>query len=165
MANSVLDSGLSALAFSRRFLLQLLEDIPEDKLCHAPSPGANHACWVMGHMVTTDDYFLATVGGKSPNVPEGWRELFAMGSKPSANRADYPSTDELKSAMSDRREALLLWFKSMDAATQAEPLTGDLTGFAPNKAGIMFTLAWHEGLHTGQVSSIRRSLGMPPKLG
>ena len=28
-------------------------------------------------------------------------------------------------------------------------------------AGAMSTLAWHEGLHAGQLSALRRSLGLP----
>jgi hypothetical protein len=31
-----------------------------------------------------------------------------------------------------------------------------------DKAGVFSLVAWHEGLHAGQVSVSRRSLGQPP---
>ena len=62
----------------------------------------------------------------------------------------------------------LLWIPYLDdhrAAAIAQPLPDDIKGFAANHATLMTTLAWHEGLHAGQLTIVRKSLGIAPKFG
>ena len=73
--------------------------------------------------------------------------------------------DEIKAGLQLARESLLAAFQSMDEQQLQGPLPDDLKGFAPNVGGAMLSLAWHEGFHAGQVSAVRRDLGLPNAMG
>lgn len=165
MAVSALDLGLGALALSRRTLLSLLEDVPPDKLCHQPIPGGNHALWIAGHLAGTDDFFLNAVAGQPPKLPPHHKELFGMGSKPTPDPRAYPPFEEIKNRLGERREALVSWLKSLNPRKLDEPLPENLKMFASSHAALPASMAWHEGLHSGQLTVIRRSLGIGPKFG
>jgi DinB superfamily len=165
MSNPILEAGLTVLAFSRQSLLTLAEDFPKDKLTHQPFPGANHALWLMGHLANADDFFMAELGKKPMPQFEKTKALFFMGSKPTPNVKDYPPIEEIRSYLSSAREGLVSWFKSMPPTQLAAPLPEDWKPFAPTYGALMFSIAWHEGLHTGQLTTLRKSLGLSPKFG
>lgn len=165
MAHPLIDAGLAAMAFSRRTVTRLVEDIPQEKYCHQPVSGANHVMWVLGHLADTDDFFLETLGGKPAACPAGWQEKFRMGSKPMPNLSDYPAIEVINQQLHSRREELCAWLSSMNEAELAKPLPKDFEGFAPNMGAMFGAIACHESLHAGQITVIRRSLGMGPKFG
>ena len=165
MADILLDNGLAVLAFARRATLAFLDDLPEDKLCYSPVPDGNHAMWLIGHVTVTDDAVCSGLGGGPAKCPEGWNGLFGMGSTPMPDPSAYPSATELKEHLHARREDLIAWFRSMDHAKLTQALPEDSLRFAPNYAGLMASLAYHEGLHAGQLRVITKSLGKPPKFG
>ena len=165
MSNPVFESGIAALKFARQTTLGLLEGVPEEKLTHQPCVGANHALWIVGHLGYTDLMFLIHVGKKSIESPENWPKLFGMGSAPKPDASAYPALGKLKDTLADNREALLAWFASMSADELAKPLPNDFKSFASNHGMLMTSLAFHEGLHAGQLTVIRKSLGIAPMMG
>ncbi|MCP4591047.1 MAG: DinB family protein [bacterium] len=165
MSNPLLEIGLAALKFAREVTLGFLDDIPEDKLCYCPIPEGNHAFWLIGHIAITDDVFRCTLGGKTSKRPELWSKLFGRGSKPLPDAGAYPSPTELRAQLQGTREELLGWFQSLPDPKLTEALPEEFQRFAPNYATLMTTIAWHEGMHAGQLRMIGRSLGNPPKFG
>lgn len=165
MADLTLESGLRALAFSRRSLLGLLKDIPHEKYTYQPVPRCNHVLWVLGHLAWTDDYFVYSQTGKSSALSDEWKKSMGAGSTPIADASAYPAIATVMDKLAERREALLAWFKSLTPAQLAAPVTSSLAGFAPTFAALMSSLAWHEGLHSGQISVIRKALGLQPAFG
>jgi len=163
MASNVIENGLAALKFARDATLGFLEDIPRDKVCHQLTAGGNHALWITAHIALTDDDMLSGVGGRKRRCPADWTKLFGMGSKPVGDLGAYPSYDEIKQALHERREELAAWFKSLSDAQASAPLPKDFEFFAPNQAALASSIAWHEGLHAGQLTMIRRDLGIAPK--
>ncbi len=160
-----LSTGLATLEFSRSNLLSFMEDIPADQMCHQPVEGGNHTLWIAGHLAQTDDFFLTALAGRAPACPASYRTLFGMGSQPVNDPAAYPCLDDIKAQLDARRTDLVAWLKSLSLDQLAAPLTGDLAGFAPAHVALAGALAWHEGLHTGQLTFIRKSLGIGPKFG
>ena len=165
MANDILETGLGALAFSRKVTLGLLEDIPEDKLTHQPTPGANHAIWIMGHIALTDQFFLSNVGQRPVTNLDAWKDLFFMGSRPRADLSDYPPPAEIRCCLEASREELIAWFKSLDRVQLTTPLPKGFEGFGPLHANLMTSTAVHEGLHAGQLTVVRKGLGIAPVFG
>ena len=163
--NQTIEAGIATLEFSRGATIKLLESIPPDARVLCPVKGANHATWIAGHIALTDNYFFKTVGGQSGALPESWESLFGMGSKCVSSSDAYPAWDEIIAAMHERRAALIDWFGAMSADELAEPLSDDLREFAPNRAALMPAIAWHEGFHAGQLTAVRRSLGMESMFG
>ncbi len=159
------EHALRILNFSRQFFNDLLEGVPADKLLHSPVPGGNHALWIIGHLAVTDDFFADMVDGQGQKLPQRYRELFDLGSTPTANEADYPPVSEIREQFAAARQRLISAYEAADEDTLSQPLPQELSNFAPNKLGLPLTQAWHEGIHTGQLSSIRRSLGIKPLVG
>jgi len=163
MPKLVLTNGLATLGFARRSTLGFLEDIPEDKLCYQPFPGTNHALWIIGHLACTDNFLLTAIGGRQTDLPATWNELFGMGSTPQPDPDAYPPPAEVRQQLDARRDELIEWFKSMDGDQLVAPLPEDYQTFARDHAALMTSIAWHEGLHAGQLTVVRKTLGLKPK--
>ncbi len=159
------DVGMAAMVFSRKTMNGFLDSIPEDKWCHQATAGCNHPLWLVGHIAWTDDYFLQTLAGKESAIPESWAETFGMGSKPTDSMRDYPPVAEVREHFNAVRESLLAWYGGLNDEQLAQPLPEQLAGFAPNHAALGATMAWHEGMHTGQLTMARKSLGLEPIFG
>lgn len=146
--------------WTRVITLQLLNDWPADKWTFQRFPGDNHALWVMGHLAVTDAWIASEAGVAGAAVPEAYHKLFGMGSKPSANAADYPSADEVRSVFSEVRGKLLAWYESAGDAQLSASLKEKTGGFANDVLDAFNKIAWHEGWHSGQVATLRRALGL-----
>lgn len=162
---TTLQNGRAALELARRVTLKMMEGIPPEKACHQPVPGANHVLWVMGHLAGTDSFFLTVVSGRQPVVPGSWEAMFGMGSKPVADLSAYPPLSQVKAVFEDARRTLLEWFSSLDENELEAPPPEKVRFFGPTVGGLLASIAWHEGLHAGQLSAVRRSLGLPSALG
>jgi len=167
MSNATTDSSLrkvtlDSLRFGRNFLNMMLEKTP-DELFHKPAfEGANNAAWVVGHVASTDNYFLKALAGDAGALPESWDELFGMNSTPKTDAGDYPSRDELVAAMNERREKLEAWLGSLSDEELMRPIEGDLAQFASTLAQLGASLSFHDGFHAAQISATRRATGLPP---
>lgn len=165
MGSIVQTHGAMALNWARKATLGLVEKTPSDKFLAQPWPGANHVLWNLGHIATVDDFFLATVTGQSPKLPAEWKGLFFMGSTPQASAAAYPAVGEIMDGMEERRSVLLDWFGALPESVLGQPTPEPIRDFAATLGVLPLTIAWHEGLHGGQISAIRRALGLEPAFG
>jgi hypothetical protein len=163
MAKTARQYALNILAESREITVSMLADIPEDKLLHQPFPGANHALWLMGHIAATDDNFAGLYDGGQGQLPEQYQKAFGMGSKPVADPAAYPPVAEVRQQLEATRRRLIAAVESATDAALAEPLPDDWKDFAPDKLAFLSSMAWHEGMHAGQLTVVRKSLGIAPK--
>lgn len=159
------EQGIASLTFSHGVLLKLLDSIPADKVTAQPVPACNHAMWVAGHVADTDDFFWRTLTGKPSALPAGWKEKFGGGSTPSPDPKTYPPLAEVKRVLVDRRQALISYFSSLDRAGLLAPTPEKVKFFGPTIGSLAGSIAWHEGLHSGQITMVRKGLGMPPLFG
>ena len=165
MAMNAKEHAITVVMFARRMTDQLLEDIPEDKLLHQPVEGGNHALWVMGHLASADDMFAGLYDGGQTKLPESYKKLFGMGSTPTNDAAAYPPVAEVRQHYAAARQRLLDAARAADDSVLNSPLPDDFGDFAPDKLGLLISLPWHEGLHAGQITMVRKSLGIGPKMG
>ena len=93
------------------------------------------------------------------------KDLFGGGSKPVADASVYPSAAKVRAYLKDRRETLLAVLEGVSEEDLDKAAPDDAPEFLPTVESIFRVLAWHEGLHAGQVSVAHRSLGRPPILG
>jgi hypothetical protein len=125
-------------------------------------PNANHALWFAGHMAVSDNFFVASVApDRAARRPE-FEKAFGTGSQPTNNPADYPPPDDVLAFMNERRAALLEVLDSLDETDLERPLPKGTPDFLPDVGSVFETAVWHEGLHSGQLSVCRRSLGHKP---
>ena len=159
-----LETALHTLEFGRGVFLKLLDSIPAKNLTTPAVPGGNHALWIAGHIAWTDDYFVVSLGG-APGLPEAWAGHFGMGSAPRDDPASYPPLAEVKRVLAERRGAFVAILKGMDDAKLASPSPPALAFTGPRHSMIPGSAAWHEGMHAGQLTVVRRALGLDPLFG
>ncbi|HEY2892790.1 MAG TPA: DinB family protein, partial [Pirellulales bacterium] len=128
-------------------------------------PGTNHAMWFIGHMALSDNFFLGVVAPGQEKKFEGWDKLFGMGSEPTGDPNDYPPAAEVLDAMRERRAALINALKGRSDAELAAPPAAGASEFTPDLQSIYEIVSWHETLHLGQVTVVRRALGNRPLWG
>ncbi len=157
---SAMEPGLNALAFARGVTTKLARDIAQDQMTHRPMPNCNHTAWLLGHLAYADNGFYTKLSGNDPVIPENFEALFGMGTTPSDDACLYPSKAELLEVLERSHAALTDWFKSLPEEKLAEPLPEGMEMFGANHATLAATMAWHEGVHNGQLIEVRRSLGL-----
>ena len=165
MANGKLEIGLGALGFARQITTSLFGDIPQDQQTFQPLPGANHALWIIGHVGVADAFFLKEAAGQETKDLDRWLSLFFMGSKPMPRAADYPPLAEIRGLFDGSRERLITWAGSLSESQLDAPLPDSIKDFGASHAHLLGNLAVHEGLHAGQLTVIRKALGLVPKFG
>ena len=122
--------------------------------------------WIVGHIGLADNAFAARFRPDVSAKPDGWDELFWFGSEPRSDSSAYPPVEEVLSYCRDRRSVLLSVLEELTDEELSAPAPGPnerspLAG-APNMGHTFLFIAYHEGLHTGQLSVARRSLGHEP---
>jgi uncharacterized damage-inducible protein DinB len=125
-------------------------------------PGANHALWFVGHMASTDNFFLSVVRPERAIDLKDLQPHFGMGSQPVDDPNVYPPAETVLAAMRERRAALLDVLGSLTDADLAAKTPDGTPDFLPDLASVFEMAVWHEGLHTGQLGVTRRALGHKP---
>jgi hypothetical protein len=118
----------------------------------------NHVAWVLGHLALTMHRAAERIAGRE--IPLAWDpEPFAMGSAPVADAAAYPRFDEMRRRFD---EALARVVDAVRAAGD-EKLHETVTwgGGSTTRRDLAVRMAFHNGVHTGQIIDLRRALGMP----
>jgi len=153
------------MGVARDFLDKALADFTGDQWLHQPCDGVNHALFNVGHLAASDAFFLKAIGGSSSAVPESWNELFGMGAEPKADAGAYPSPEETTAVLKQVRADLVAHFKSLSEADLAKPVNEPLNDVAKTLAALPSFIAMHDGMHAGQVLTLRKSLKKPYIMG
>lgn len=132
---------------------------------HQVHPGANHALWFAGHMAATDNFLISLLAPEKAHASEGYAALFGMGSQPTADASKYPPVESVLETMRERRRSLLEILDSLTEEDLARKTPAGAPDFTPDFASVFELAVWHEGLHCGQLSLVRRALGHQPLLG
>lgn len=157
--------AIANLKFTRSILDGLVKDFPAEHLTYQPAMTDNHLIWTLGHLAVTNQWFAGVLDGRPAVLPAEYDGLFGYKSKPNPDLAAYPPFEEVK-RHHDMQFARLL--RAAEALTDDDLTAGcaDQTGgFCKDKGEILEKAAWHEGWHSGQVSALRRSLGLAPVMG
>ncbi len=154
---------LKQLQAARSFSENLLKDFNTPQAwIHQLHEGGNHALWFVGHMGTTDNFMLSLVRPDLCEDNQEYAALFGLGSQPSADIDDYPPVERVLAFMADRRQKLLQALEEMEQPQLTASTPEGAPEFMPDHASVFETAVWHEGVHSGQLSLLRRSLGFAP---
>jgi hypothetical protein len=152
---------LDQFAFQRSYLSLLVDDVPEERLTEQPGGVRNHPAWHIGHLALVSDRFAEMLG-----VPSGldgsWKDRFAPGTVPVAERSAYPSKAELLRVLDERRAALAdaMGRAGMDVMAKPNP-NQRLAAFLPTIGhAINFGAICHESTHLGALAVWRKAAGM-----
>lgn len=165
MGHAIFDSGKFSLELARRVTQKMTADLTDAQLLFRPNGVGNHALWNLGHLAWTDAFFTHELSGVDPGYPKEWAAIFGMKSECSADPKAYPPARLVRDEFTRQREKLLAYFAGLSGDQLAEALPPNLAPFGATKGQLMQSLAWHEGLHSGQIAACRRAQGLPPALG
>ncbi|MBX3401773.1 MAG: DinB family protein [Phycisphaeraceae bacterium] len=152
--------GLDLVNWAHGTTIALLADWPADKLTFQPSPHDNHALWTIGHLATTYQWLASLLDGTWAPLPDNYNAMFGMGSKPVPDAAAYPPMSEVRSHFDRAYERFVDLAARIRSADASKPTIGNSHGFCRDRADVLDKAAWHEGWHSGQLSSLRRALGL-----
>lgn len=141
---------------------KLIDHIPAAHALHQPCGTDNHMLWTVGHLAVTYCWFASLLDGKAIDIPAGYNERFGYGSKPVADAAVYPSLAEVRKQYDAAYTRMMNAVNRLKPADFGKPTVADSHGFAKTRLDVVLRAAWHDGWHSGQLSAIRRSLGLPP---
>jgi len=142
--------------FNNEFLVNMVKDLSPDEWLKRPHDGANHAAWIVGHVIWARKAVLGRLGAEW-STP--WMGMFARGEKVDDSAA-YPSPDTLLEAWREVSGLLThaLENASEEALSQPAPRPGPPSPDG-KVSGVVGFLAWHETYHVGQLSYVRGLLG------
>lgn len=147
---------------AKALIHRMVDDLAPDEFRHQPCPGANTAEWVVGHLAVTLRRTAERLGANGLPVvaPEVVAELTQTGK---------PAGDQ--SGLGDPAELLRIFDACADKVIEAVGRIPEGELAAPSASSVRLANNFGEGLlfgglhiamHTGQLSTIRRSLGKPP---
>lgn len=148
---------LKTLEFASGINKKLVADWPEGKLAHQDTPRDNHPLWTIGHLGVSNHWFASIFDGQ-PAVDAKLEATYGGKSKPSASAADYPSMAETMK-LYDQGMARLK--KALTSPKDPLSKPKQMADWVSDTIHAAQLAVWHEGWHGGQLSTLRRSLGLP----
>ncbi len=157
MSDPLLHTWNLNLGYAKR----LVADISDETMALQPTPGMNHAAWVLGHLACTADMLGGMIDLK-PVCPPEWANLFDWSSSPSSDASLYPSKATLLTALEDAHAQIAAALPNVPEPQWAETTPPEaVRGFLPTMGDcFVFVMAAHENMHLGQLSAWRRVQGM-----
>jgi hypothetical protein len=149
-----------ALSTSQALFKRFIADMTPQDYLHRPTPKANCAAWIVGHLTLSERGVLKRLGAPLPELPEGFEQRFGKDER-CAQAAEFGDVTQLMPLYDEHRRRLI------EAVRSATPEQLDKTVDKPHPmfrtVGEVATfMALHGMMHAGQISTIRRSLGRPP---
>jgi hypothetical protein len=154
-------SAIQGMTFAHDFVMRACQGFPDDKLCHQNSPADNHPVWTLGHLATGYDWLAGLLDGKPSQLSEDTQKLFGSASKPQADASIYPPLEQIRATCDSAWKRLLRAAQNSSDTDLASAPVSPTGGFAKTRLDVIHRVAWHDGWHAGQVSTLRRALGLP----
>lgn len=143
-------------------LHRMVDDLTPAEFGHQPVPGANSAAWVVGHLAQTLRRTAERMGAAGlPPLPAGPADRFNATKQSAGTQADLGDPAELLRLFDAHTAAVIAAAKGATAESLAGPSPLPMP-FATNYGEALLFGALHVGMHVGQLSTVRRSLGKPP---
>lgn len=146
--------------FAHEVLVKAISDFPPDKVTFQTSPTDNHLLWHLGHLAMDYHWFASALDGKPSGVTEDVKKLFGMGSKPLPDAKVYPPLAELRKRFDEAWKRMAAAAESLRDEDAAKPPLVESGGFLKDRLDTVDKTAWHDGWHAGQLSGLRKALGL-----
>jgi hypothetical protein len=149
------------IEFATMQFMRMTEDLKGDDWLHRPCEQANCAAWTAGHLVLVSRNMMKRCGVTDlPALPEGFEQRYGReGGAPKAS--DFGDTSILRALFKDHHDRFAAVVRSLPPETLDTPQATEHPYFRTIGAMLAFAPV-HIGEHTGQLSTIRRSMGRPP---
>lgn len=159
---SEVQRALALVNWSHELTAKLINSIPSDRMTFQSSPSDNHALWTIGHLATAYAWVAGMIDGRTSELPASYESLFGFRSKPVGDASAYPKIEEIRTHHEAAFRRLCDAIAAMSDAEAHLPPKSDSGGSASSRIEAVYKGVWHEGWHQGQVSALRRAMGLPP---
>jgi uncharacterized damage-inducible protein DinB len=134
-----------------------LDGLSRPQLLESPSEAANPILWIAGHVANTRFGICAMLGRK---LHRPWGDIFnRFATLPDADA--YPELPVIRAAWTEVSAALTARFEDLTDADLSAPAPRPFPTPDKSVRGMIAFLAYHEGYHLGQISYLRKWLGLP----
>jgi uncharacterized damage-inducible protein DinB len=156
---------INQLNFNRKYLEQLVSDIPGEQMHSTPAKGLeNHPAFTLGHLITayanlynnlTGEYILAS----------GFKEVFLRSgpgdpTMPNEDRSVYPSKAAMLAELDVQHNRLVSYLQNISPEKLNEKFEWRLGAHFPTYGDrILFLCVNHYAMHNGQLAAWRRAMG------
>lgn len=124
--------------------------------------GGNHAMWIAGHLAVIEGRLHKMIFGTA-NPTENWKPLFDWGTTPSDDAKIYPPFEQVLATLADLRGKTRAYVESIDDQKLDAPLKSTIPGIPFDSIGsALLIIAFHECVHCGEATAIRRAAGKQP---
>lgn len=136
-----------------------LDDLTREQLLAQPNGTENPMLWIGAHMTQVRAQFCGVL---ATNIEFPW-----AGFKRGDTRTDpatWPEYAEVARIYDESHAVMLAGLETLTPEWLAEP-KGRLPGVSDDRFGTLALMGLHESYHCGQISLIRRALGLPGLVG
>jgi len=149
-----------ALDRAREHTLALVADVPPEAMQLQTTPGERHPAWLLGHLLLADTYLLSLLTVQPLGEEfQSLLEHYGPGSAPTA-QASYDSRNQLINRLSRANAVRVARVQAMAERDLARPIADTLLAqVQPTIGHHLQSLVFHEGYHSGQLSSWRKTHG------
>jgi len=150
--------------FNRGYLHRLLSDIPSHRLDEQPAEGLHSVRWILAHLAIAADYGLKQLD--LPFVcPMAWHVAYGPTSQAG-------TSDKIQLTSEEILETIIRGYSILCDALRSGPVdqlsaTHEVellkkTNLKTKADIVAHILATHFAIHLGQLSTLRRLMGLPP---
>jgi hypothetical protein len=146
----------------RQMLHRMVDDLTEAEFRHQPVPGANCAAWIVGHLAVVARRTAERLGATGlPELTEEFIGRVSVTKQAAGAQPDLGSKGELLALFDACTDKLIAAVGAIPTEALTNP-PANPSPFVTNYGEAVLFGAMHVMLHSGQLSTIRRSLGKPP---
>lgn len=143
------------LSFLRHVTLHTVKDLSETEACIIPEGFNNNILWNLGHIYSAQEQFAFHFAEEPMELPEGFSDLFKMGSKPADWTVQPPTLPELLGLLKDQpsriRERLI------NRLGEEVPHPFSIPGLSLKTIGQLLTFnLYHEGVHVQAIRMLQK---------
>ncbi|MGQ0703632.1 MAG: DinB family protein [Gemmatimonadales bacterium] len=145
------------LRLNTRLFRNCLQDLTDEQARMRPSPTTNSAAFVAAHLAESRYFLLKLLGAERPSPLDrylsGWKSIEQI--------QEWPTLAQVRDAWTEASHALR---DRLDAMTAAELDAPNPTRFPVREQtvlGVLGFLVQHESYHVGQLSLLRKYVGLP----
>jgi DinB superfamily len=149
---TLIDFTLNQYAGTLKDFREAVEDIADADMALQFPRLVNHPAWTLGHLITGSALILMLLDEPGDHFAGFDSKKYGPGSKPVADRSQYPSREELLARFATLHEQVASAVRSKHEAYFSRPSPEYLRGFASTIGQVAFyLLATHESYHLGQI--------------
>ncbi|MGM0843416.1 MAG: DinB family protein [Bacillota bacterium] len=146
--------------FIRMRTIAALDNTSEEMADFVPDGFKNSIRWNLGHIFLSSENLIHSFAGKNAHIPEGYQELFGFNTSPDTWESTPPSLPELRNLLSEQPNRLKETFMGRLSEKGEKPFQMTKEISFETLAEVVSFANWHEGLHQGTITTIKRAQGI-----